>query len=195
VQAVGLDLYAQLLEEAVSGLRGETPPVEFDPDINLQVNARLPEDYVQDNHLRLMLYKRLANARDEEDVLAVAEELADRFGPPPAVVENLVEVMRIRTLARICGLTSVELKGDKVQFSVHPQTPLPVGRIIALVSDRDSGFTAPADYRLEYHFDRSERADTVPATRFALQRLAELATEPVDAGAGEGAPVDTRIKV
>jgi transcription-repair coupling factor (superfamily II helicase) len=177
MQAVGLELYAQLLDEAVRELRGEKPPVVFDPDINLQVNARLPEEYVPDNHVRLVLYKRLANANDEEDVLAVSEEMVDRFGPLPRMVENLVEVMRVRSLARYVGLRSVDLKPDRVWFSVHPETPMPIASIIDLVSDPDSGFAAPADYRLVYDFDGEERRDTVISTRIGLQRLAELVTE------------------
>jgi transcription-repair coupling factor (superfamily II helicase) len=180
MQAVGLELYAQLLEEAVRTLRGETPPVEFDPDINLQVNARLPEDFVPDNHLRLVLYKRLANANDEEDVLAVSEEMVDRFGPLPRVVENLVEVMRVRTLARYVGLRAVDLRGEALLLTVHPETPMPIPAIIGLVSDPHSGFSAPADLKLQYRFDAHERRDTVVAARIALQRLAELVTEALD---------------
>ncbi len=181
VQAVGLDLYAQLLDEAVRTLRGEAPRVEFDPDVNLQINARLPEEYVPDAHLRLVLYKRLANANDEEDVLAVLEEMEDRFGPTPGPVENLVELMRIRTLARFVGLQSVDTAAERVQFTFHPQSPMPVAAIIHLVSAPQTRFTAPADFKLVYTFTLEERRDTTVATRIALQRLAEFVTETPDA--------------
>ncbi len=177
VQAVGLELYAQLLDEAVRTLKGEEAPVEFDPDINLQVNARLPEDYVADDHLRLVLYKRLAHAADEEDVLAVADEMADRFGPLPPVVQNLVEVMRIRTLARYVGLDTVQHAAQRVSLTFHRKTPLPVASILQLVSDPASRFHAPADFKLVYTFDAHERRDTVPSTRMCLQRLAEFVTD------------------
>jgi transcription-repair coupling factor (superfamily II helicase) len=177
MQAVGIDLYAQLLDDAVRTLRGEPAPVEFDPDINLPVTARLPEDYISDGHLRLVLYKRMANADQDEDVLAIADEMGDRFGALPGAAMNLVEVMRIRCLARQCGLKSVDHGGDRVLLTVHPESPLPIERIIDLVSDPRSGFTAPADFKLLYVFDHEERRQTVPSTRMCLQRLAELTTE------------------
>ena len=177
VQAVGLELYAQLLEEAVATLRGEEPAVSFDPDINLQVNARLPEDYVRDNHLRLVLYKRLANANDEEDVLAVSDEMTDRFGALPPVVENLVEVMRIRTLARYVGLNTVQHAPTQISMTFHPQSPMPVDVILRLVQDPGSRFHAPADFKLVYRFGPDEQRDTVPSTRMCLQRLAEFVTD------------------
>ncbi len=177
VQAVGLDLYAQLLDEAVRTLRGQAPKVEFDPDVNLQVNARIPEEYVPDTHLRLVLYKRLANANDEEDVLTVQEEMQDRFGPLPGTVENLIEVMRIRTLARYVGLQSVDPAGDRVLLTVHPQSPLPIAAILHLVQAPNSGFQAPADFKLAYTFTPEERRDTIAGTRICLQRLAEFVTE------------------
>ncbi len=176
VQAVGLELYAQLLDEAVRALKGQPPPLEFDPDINIQVNARIPEDYVPDTHLRLVLYKRLANADDEDEVLTAADEMEDRFGPRPPVVENLVELMRIRTLARRVGLDGVNHGGAQVVLTFNPRTPLPIDAILQLVSDPRSRFHAPADYKLVYTFDQNERRDTVPATRNCLQRLAEFVT-------------------
>lgn len=177
MQAVGLDLYAQLLEEAVGKLRGEPAPVEFDPDINVKINARLPEDFVPDTHLRLVLYKRLANAIDEEAVLAIAEEMEDRFGALPGTVENLVELMRIRALGRHVGLNAVDLTPDRLALVFHPQSPMPVPTIIELVSAPNTQFSAPADFKLNYHFTVQERHDTVGSARNCLQRLAEFVTE------------------
>ena len=174
VQAVGVDMYAQLLDDAVRGLRGEAPKVEFDPDINVQVNARIPEDYVPDEHVRLVLYKRLANATDEEQVLAAADELQDRFGELPGPVDNLIEVMRIRTLARALGLRQVDHAPDRMQLTFHPQSPMPIERIISLVTAPGTRFSAPADYKLVYMFDARERQHTVAAVRNCLQRLAEF---------------------
>ncbi len=180
VQAVGLDLYAQLLDEAVRKLKGQPAPVEFDPDINLKVNARIPEEYVPDTHLRLVLYKRLANAEDEEEVLGVGDEMEDRFGPMPVVVQNLVEVMRIRTLARYIGLDGVDHRDVGVTFTFNPQTPLPVEVVLRLVTDPSTRFHAPADFKLAYAFDLQERRESIATTRICLQRLAESLTPQAD---------------
>ncbi len=177
IAAVGLDLYAQLLDEAVRKLRGEAPKVEFDPEINLPVVALIPEDYVPDTHLRLVFYKRMANASDEDEIVEIADEMSDRFGEHPGAVRNLFEVMRIRTLARYVGLTGVEHGGDKVNFAFHRQSPFPVAAVITLVTAPGSRFRAPAEFRLSYVFTAEERRDTVTATRMCLQRLAEFVTE------------------
>lgn len=184
IAAVGLDLYAQLLDEAVRKLKGEAPKVEFDPDINLQVSARIPEDYVPDNHLRLVFYKRLANADDEEDVLSAVDEMEDRFGPLPGPVENLVEVMRIRTLARWIGLSKVDHPGGEVAvFTFHKESPFPASAVIQLIHNDGSRFRAPADFKLSYHLTREERHDPVQSVRVVLQRLAEFVTDAQEAEA------------
>ena len=177
VQAVGIDLYAQLLEEAVRTLRGEQPKVSFDPEINLPINARIPEEYVPDNQLRLMLYKRLANGTDEERVLAVFEEMQDRFGPAPGPVTNLVEAMRIRTLARHVGLRAVDGSPAQVTLTFHPESPMPIEQVIALVSDPKSQFRAPADFKLVYRFNEMELRNTLSSVRICLQRLGEFVTD------------------
>ncbi|MFN3200459.1 MAG: transcription-repair coupling factor [Bradymonadia bacterium] len=191
IAAVGLDLYAQLLDEAVRKLRGEPPKLEIEPDLNLDVNARLTEDYIPDTHLRLVFYKRLSNCNDEEDVLSAADEMTDRFGPLPGPAENLVELMRISTLAKYLAITSVDRQGKgAVVFTFHAQTPLPVAEILALVSDPRSGFTAPADFKLHYQYTEEELRDTLGAVRNVLQRLAEKVPLPE-----EEEPEETRALV
>ena len=177
VQAVGLDMYSRMLAEAVRKLRGEKPPLEFDPEIKLQTAALLPEEYIPDSQLRLLFYKRLANSGDEEDVLALAEEMEDRFGPLPGIAENLVELMRIRSLARYIGLKSLELRGSGPLFNFHPESPMPVAAIIKLVSSSESRFRATAERQLIYDFSLAERRETLETTRICLQRLAELLSE------------------
>ena len=175
--AVGLDLYAQLLDEAVRTLRGQPAKTTVDPDLNIQVNARIPETYVPDPQFRLMLYKRLANAPDEERVLGIAEEMVDRFGTPPGPLENLVEAMRIRTLARALLIETVDHSPNHLMLTFNPQTPLPVEAIIGLVRASGSRYRVPADYKLVYQFDQEEKQDTLRALRICLQSLGELVTE------------------
>ena len=83
VQNVGIDLYGELLDDAIRTLRGEEPNVIFDPELKFAVNARIPEDYIEADTLRLRFYKRLSNADDEEIILGIQDELAERFGEMP----------------------------------------------------------------------------------------------------------------
>ncbi|MBV69728.1 MAG: transcription-repair coupling factor [Myxococcales bacterium] len=178
VQAVGLETYTQLLDDAVRQLRGQPQPVHVDPDINLQINARIPDDYVPETSVRLMLYKRLANANDEDRVVQIAEEMVDRFGSPPQMFENLIDVMRIRTLARKLLMTTVDHGPRQMTFTFHPDTPVGPEIIFGLIGQPTSQWRVPADFRLVYLLSGEERKNSIQSLRICLQVLAELATEP-----------------
>jgi transcription-repair coupling factor (superfamily II helicase) len=110
--AVGFDLYTRMLAEAVeeekAALEGR-PPAHGRPStvIDLPVDAYLPDDYVPEEPQKLELYRRLGRVATEREVAAVQAELADRFGPPPAPVERLLEVARLRIAAEAAGLVSL----------------------------------------------------------------------------------------
>jgi transcription-repair coupling factor (superfamily II helicase) len=113
---VGFDLYIRLVGEAVAEFRGEDSEPEPEMRIELPVEAHLPTDYVESERLRLEMYKRLAEVRSEADVKGVEAELADRYGPLPAEVDNLLAVARFRLLARSAGLTEIVSHGNFVRF-------------------------------------------------------------------------------
>ena len=116
IHAVGLELYGQLLEEAVSelmvegegGTNGAAPsePLEL-PRIEIPLAANIPEGYISHTPTRLALYQRLAKARDREEIPAFREEMRDRFGPLPQNVENLLTTVELRILAMAAGVESV----------------------------------------------------------------------------------------
>jgi transcription-repair coupling factor (superfamily II helicase) len=85
--------------------------------IELPIDAHLPHDYVQSERLRLEMYKRLAEVRVDEEVVAIREELVDRYGEPPPPVVSLLEVARLRARARQAGLTDVTAQGKYVRFA------------------------------------------------------------------------------
>lgn len=118
IAAVGFDLYAELVAEAVAELEGR-PPVERAPEIriDLPVDAHLPESYIEDQAVRLEAYRRLAAATSSADVDDVVTEWEDRFGEPPAQASSLVDVARIRVEAIRVGLTEVVKLRDEVRFS------------------------------------------------------------------------------
>jgi len=106
IAAVGFDLYAELVAEAVSELEGREPVTTHQREIriDLPVDAHLPESYVSDQELRLEAYRRLATTTTVEEVEDVASEWADRFGPPPPAAEALVSLARLRVEALRVGL-------------------------------------------------------------------------------------------
>ncbi|WP_268241530.1 TRCF domain-containing protein, partial [Sphaerisporangium melleum] len=122
IAGVGFDLYVRMMAEAVqeqkAKLSGEEV-VEERPDVKVElpVNAHIPHDYVTSERLRLEAYKRIAAVGDGADIVAVREELVDRYGRPPQEVDNLLEVARFRVHARKAGLTDVALQGQHIRFA------------------------------------------------------------------------------
>jgi len=130
--AVGLDLYSKLLAEAAQRLRallrGETPPPPREgPELTLglPISAYLPEDYVPDLNQRLALYQRLAQAETLETVATLEEELRDRFGPPPHPARELLELGRLRVLARQAGLRSLAVEEGRIVARMREGAELP----------------------------------------------------------------------
>lgn len=120
IEGVGFDLYVRMVGEAVSAFKGERPEEEADVKIDLPIDAHLPHDYVSVERLRLEMYRKLAEARDEERLREVVAEMTDRYGEPPAPVQNLVAVARFRLLARRYGLSDVTMQGKHIRFGPLP---------------------------------------------------------------------------
>ena len=117
IASVGFDLYVRLVGEAVEEFKHGGPAEETaEVRVELPVDAHLPHDYIPGERLRLEAYRRIAGAADDAAVEAVREELADRYGPLPTPVENLLHVARFRAHARTAGLTEVTLQGSLVRF-------------------------------------------------------------------------------
>ncbi|GGM19684.1 transcription-repair-coupling factor [Micromonospora sonchi] len=120
IEGVGFDLYVRMVGEAVQAFKGERPEDEVDVKVDLPVDAHLPHDYVGVERLRLEMYRKLAEARDEERLREVAAEMTDRYGDPPAPVQNLIAVAKFRLLARRYGLTDVSMQGKHLRFGPLP---------------------------------------------------------------------------
>ncbi|SDL61736.1 transcription-repair coupling factor [Corynebacterium mycetoides] len=124
IAGVGFDMYVRLVGEAVETYKalmtGETVdatdkgPKEI--RIDLPVDAHIPESYVNSERLRLEIYRKLAEARDDADLRTVADEMADRFGPLPTEVERLLAVARLRHQARRAGVTDILVQGTRIKF-------------------------------------------------------------------------------
>ncbi|WP_344880613.1 transcription-repair coupling factor [Nonomuraea antimicrobica] len=121
IAGVGFDLYVRLMSEAVQEQKaklsgGEVQQEQADVKVELPINAHIPHDYVTSERLRLEAYKRIAAIAAPADIDEVRAELTDRYGRPPAEVENLLEVARFRIRARAAGLTDVTLQGQNIKF-------------------------------------------------------------------------------
>ncbi|MWV13863.1 transcription-repair coupling factor [Pseudomonas sp. R-28-1W-6] len=124
IQAVGFTLYMEMLERAVKAIRkGEQPnldqPLGGGPEINLRVPALIPEDYLPDVHARLILYKRIANAADEDGLKELQVEMIDRFGLLPEPTKNLVRITLLKLQAEKLGIRKIDAgpQGGRIEFA------------------------------------------------------------------------------
>jgi transcription-repair coupling factor (superfamily II helicase) len=125
IAAIGLDLYMQMVEQAVQRLKGHVIEEEPDPTLQLPVSAFIPEPYVTDPHHRLSLYKRLTACTQVGELALLHGEIQDRYGPAPEPVERLLEVMQLRTHAKRLRLASLDVHGQSVTIVFQPKVTLP----------------------------------------------------------------------
>jgi len=136
IEAVGFELYTQLMQRAVASLRGEQPPVQIEPELQLPIQARIPEDYVSDPHQRLALYRRVSRCEGDEELRILREELEDRYGALPQETDNLIHVMGLRNLLRVLGIRRLALQDGKLRVTFDPTTPVSPQRIVELIQSR-----------------------------------------------------------
>jgi transcription-repair coupling factor (superfamily II helicase) len=120
IEAVGFEMYCELLKEAVEVLKGEAPAPDREATVELPVDAYIPEDYVSDQETRVEEYRRLIVAGRSGTVDELAAELEDRFGPPPVPVRQLLEVERLRARAAQAGIESVAARSGELQLKAYP---------------------------------------------------------------------------
>src|SRR5213078_4047473 len=108
IAAVGFDTYVRLLEETVRELKGEEAPLEVHSSLNLGLDIRIPPEYIGDENQRLRVYKRIAGAVEPADRDSIEKELADRYGPVPEGVRNLLEYSALKALAEKLGVETVD---------------------------------------------------------------------------------------
>jgi len=131
VSAVGFDLYAQMLREAVSEVRGEPMPAHPEVRVDLPVAAFLPEEYLPEVDERVLMYRRIAAASGPDAVEVIAADLEARFGAPPLPARELLAIARIKTLAAELDITSVSLARHRLTLSPVSLTPEQQGILAA----------------------------------------------------------------
>jgi transcription-repair coupling factor (superfamily II helicase) len=124
IEAVGFDLYTELMEEAVRELRGEAPRPDLDPDVQLPVPAFLPDPYMPDVHQRLYFYKRLAQAATDEDLEEARGEIVDRYGDLPEEAEALLELMAVKVQLRSLAIRGLDAGPGRLVFSLGADAAL-----------------------------------------------------------------------
>lgn len=145
MQAVGYETYCRLLEEAVAELKGQPLPEEA-PTVELQLglDIRIPETYVAEEALRLSIYRRVAGAKTKEQLASLAEELADRFGPLPQPVNNLLELQKLRLAAQTHRIRRIRKTASGLELALDPTAPTSHDLALRLLSRFPGSRLTPA---------------------------------------------------
>ncbi|PKM26944.1 MAG: transcription-repair coupling factor [Gammaproteobacteria bacterium HGW-Gammaproteobacteria-13] len=171
IQAVGFTLYMEMLERAVKSIRkGEQPnldqPLGGGPEINLRVPALIPEDYLPDVHARLILYKRIANAADEDGLKELQVEMIDRFGLLPDASKNLIRITLMKLQAEKLGIKKVDAgpQGGRIEFAADTCVdPLTLIKLIQSAPNRYK-FEGATMFKIQVPMERpEERFNTLEA--------------------------------
>lgn len=121
INSVGFDLYSQMLNEAVQKRQHKSAATVSDTELNLNVEAYLPDDYVDDSRQKIELYKRIRQVATEDDLLNIQSDLIDRFGDYPAPVANLLLVGHLKMLADQLLLQQIRQKQQQISIRFSPQ--------------------------------------------------------------------------
>ena len=172
IATIGFDLYCKLLEEEILDLKGEGLPRLHDIKVELQVGAYLPDEYLPEPEERIRWYRDLGRVSDEEELDLLAEELRDRFGPPPQPTKNLLDITRIKLRALRAGIEDVRRVRRGVRMLFGGGTKPNASILNNLAGTQMPRLAFNAVDRLEMTVEAS-REDSLVASLVVLEKLAE----------------------
>jgi transcription-repair coupling factor (superfamily II helicase) len=148
LNAVGIDLYLKMLAQTVEELKGAPARIEVRTTLNLGLDIKIPERYIADESQRLRMYKRISSLSTPEARAELEAELADRFGPIPDSVRNLLSYAQLKTSAEQLLVQSIERKASEIWMRFHEQAPVDPRKLTLFVRRRAATFRPDGVLRL-----------------------------------------------
>src|SRR5262245_37085797 len=191
IQEIGYALYMEMLERAVNALKsGKIPqldqPMHQGPEVDLHVPALLPDNYLPDVHLRLVLYKRIAAAANAEELRELQVEMIDRFGLLPEPAKNLFRIAELKQSARALGLRKIDIGPGGGSVTFDPDTRVEPATLIRFVQLNSRTHRLEGGTRLRFTQQAEKEEQRFAAAERLLAELkkpAPAAGTPVDGGA------------
>jgi len=167
IESVGMDMYLDLLAQAIAALRGEKLAPRVEPEVNINLQAYLPDDYVEEVNQRLVLYRRIASVASDAEADDIELEISDRFGRLPLQVETLLDVARTKNVLREQLILSVDYADRQLVFTFHEDAEKSLDKILGIVAADPKRFRFTPDLKL------SARCATPPG-RELLQEIRKI---------------------
>ena len=184
IREVGIELYQQMLEEAVAEARGidggDHDSDEWSPQIGIGMPVLIPESYVQDLNVRLVLYRRLASLTDRNEIESFAAELIDRFGSLPDEVENLMQVMAIKQMCKDAGVEKVDAGPKGALVSFRKNTFANPEGLVSFMMDNAGTVKLRHDHTLVFNRVWETPRDRLDGVRYLLKDLVTIAQSSAD---------------
>lgn len=182
---IGFQLYNEMLHEAVESLKaGREPdllsPLSVTTEINLHAPALLPSDYCGDVHLRLSFYKKLATAKKAEQIDDLLEEIVDRFGKLPPQAQTLIDVHRLRVIARPYGVVKVDAAPGVINITFKKDPPIDAMAIMHLIQ-KNRHIKLAGNDKLRVERELPEPKDRAQMVRDVLRSLGQPLTQTTPA--------------
>ena len=171
IAAVGIDLYTQMMEEAMAELRGEELSREVDTQINLRASAFIPEDYINDVSLRLAAYKEISSVADEAQLRDLADELRDRYGELPEPAANLLEIMSVKLIAQKAMVARIDAGKDVVNITFAEGAGISPERVMILLKKNGGKIKLVPEYTLQIAIADPSLRTAAEAVKKCLQEL------------------------
>jgi len=179
IEAIGFELYTQMLDRAVREMKGEAAADEAEMQLNLGLNIRIPAEYVPEENQRLRMYKRVAGVETESQLNDVAAELADRYGAPPPAVRNLLDYASLKLLCMRVGVTAIDRKRESVTFKFRQNAAVDPEQLACFVSGQKGAHFTP-DGMLKFVLKATAAEEVLRSLRATLGQLssAESSSQP-----------------
>jgi transcription-repair coupling factor (superfamily II helicase) len=171
IAAIGIDLYTQMMEEAMAELRGEEAVKETDTLINLRASAFIPEDYINDMGLRLAAYKDISSAGSEDEIAAIAGDLRDRYGEMPGPAANLLEIMKVKIIAKRANVARIDSGKDVVNIVFAEGAVVSPDKVMALLKKNKGKIRLVPEHTLQLALPDHSLHTASAAVKKCLQEL------------------------
>jgi len=191
IKEVGIELYQQMLEEAVAGLKSEArnqkselptsdfrlPISDWSPAINLGLSVLIPEDYVNDLQLRLGLYRRVADMTNEADINSFAAELTDRFGEMPEEVRHLIAILNLKILCKNANIDRIDAGPKGAVISFRDNVFAKPDALLAYVDKHPRTLKVRGDQKLVFSHEWKDEAEKIAGVRKLVGEIVSLNTQ------------------
>lgn len=181
IREIGVELYQQMLEEAVAAARAGVTNIEnmadqdWSPQINLGASVLIPETYVEDLAVRMSLYRRLSDLDEKSEIEGFAAEMIDRFGPLPDEVENLLEILTVKRLSKKAGISTIEAGPKGALIGFHKNSPPDVDALMAWIARKAGSVKIRPDQKLTVIRDWQKPMHRIKGVQAIVKELAEHA--------------------